>query len=186
MAYLNHRRSDQGREHAPVNWLVHMPGLHSADEFMQRSLNRVKELQETHQSPLVLNITVRDAASSCLRGAEARPTWRPCCPRPPLWCWRRHTAHTARRPWAAPWTHSPEQRKTEKNSENRSINNINKVLKTKEEEISLTLREDTHYEAMCSEQSCTANSEKKKILAQITRTDHRHLNQLIKNRTFSN
>ena len=74
----------------------------------------------------------------------------------------------------------------EKNSENRSINNINKVLKTKEEEISLTLREDTHYEAMCSEQSCTANSEKKKILAQITRTDHRHLNQLIKNRTFSN
>lgn len=74
VAYLNHRRSDQGREHAPVNWLVHMPGLHSADEFMQRSLNRVKELQETHQSPLVLNITVRDAASSCLRGAEARPT----------------------------------------------------------------------------------------------------------------
>lgn len=58
--------------------------------------------------------------------------------------------------------------RAEKNSENRSISNINKVLKTKEEEISLTLREDTHYEAMCSEQSCTANSEKKKILAQIT------------------
>ena len=49
--------------------------------------------------------------------------------------------------------------RAEKNPENRSISNIT----NKDEETSLTLREDTHYEATCSEQSCTDNSEEKKF-----------------------
>ena len=158
MAYLNHRRSDQGGEHAPVNRLVHMPGLHGADEFMQRSLNRVKELQETHQSPLVLNSHRQGCSllgSPRGRGPSHLTTLLPTPSSLVL-----ETTHSPKALGSNLNTLYP---RAEKNSENRSISNINKVLKTKEEEISLTLREDTHYEAMCSEQSCTANSEKKKF-----------------------
>ena len=110
VAYLNHRCSDQGGEHAAVNRCVHVPALHRADEFVQRSLNGVKELQGTHQSPLVLNTHRQEHGLLLFPQAKARPTSRPCCPRPPLCCWR---WHTARRPWAVPWTHpTPEQRKT--------------------------------------------------------------------------
>lgn len=74
VAYLNHRRSDQGGEHAVVNRRVHVPALHRADEFVQRSLNRVKELRETHPSPLVLTSHRQERGRLLSPRAKARPT----------------------------------------------------------------------------------------------------------------
>ena len=166
VTYLDHRRGNQSGEHAPVDRRVHVPGLHGADKFMKRSLNRIKELRKTHQSLLALKkpLSRRRPPPAVPRGARG-PSHPPRLTAAPsslqLVGTTTRGRHTGLKPARKGLcdTRSPEQGKIPKN---RSVSNVNKVSERKDEETSLTLREDTHYEATCSERSCTDNGEKRK------------------------